>query len=60
MNVIPIHALSTAQVRDIASHAAERGERIEDANPYTTGTTQHAIFVSAFNVRAADLRRVDA
>lgn len=55
MQIKPITALSEAEAIDLATHAAERGERIEDVNPFPEGTVLHAIFARAFAARAADL-----
>ncbi|MFM9424370.1 hypothetical protein RCH10_000798 [Variovorax sp. GrIS 2.14] len=57
MHVTPIERLTPEQVRDIARHAAERGERLEDANPFASGSPQRLTFASAFQLCARDLQR---
>ena len=57
MDVTPIDRLSTAQIDDLAIHAAERGERLEDANPFAPGSPQRLTFASAFQRCARDLQR---
>ena len=57
MHVTSIDRLSNAQIHDLARHAAERGERLEDANPFALGTPQRLSFDSAFRVCARDLLR---
>lgn len=51
-----IHTLTDTEVRDLAAHAAERGERVEDVNPFTAGTHAHTVFAEAFHEREADLQ----
>lgn len=61
MHVIkPLHALAPSEIRDLATHAAERGERLKDVNPFPRGTTARAVFSRAFARRAADLRPYSA
>jgi hypothetical protein len=56
MQVKRINALTLAEVRDLAAHTAERGERIKDVNPFARGTLPREVFTRAFVQRAADLR----
>ncbi len=56
MQVRPLSSLTDGEVHDLAIHAAERGERVEDANPFPAGARQHAVFVDAFERHAADLQ----
>ncbi|RYF59462.1 MAG: hypothetical protein EOO27_09235 [Comamonadaceae bacterium] len=55
MHVKPISALTSAEIHDLAVHAAERGERVEDVNPFPQGSRQNLDFARAFNQRAAEL-----
>lgn len=56
MQVRPLSSLTDAEVHDLATHAAERGERVEDANPFPAHAPHHAVFAAAFAQRAADLQ----
>lgn len=56
MHVKPISALTTREIRDLAVHAAERGERIKDVNPFSRRSVGRAVFSRAFARRAAELR----
>ncbi|WP_213956308.1 hypothetical protein [Variovorax sp. dw_954] len=56
MEVKPISALTRAEICDLATHAAERGERIEDVNPFPEWTRNHVVFTNAFVKREAVLR----
>lgn len=57
-HVKPIADLTDGEVRELAVCAAERGERIEDVNPFTGSTHArlHALFEKAFREREADLQ----
>jgi hypothetical protein len=57
-HVKPISALTHAEMHDLAIHAAERGECVEDVNPFPDGTPEHRLFAAAFEQRATDLLQV--
>ena len=56
MHIRSLSKLTDAEVRDLGRHAAERGERVEDVNPFTAGTHAHTVFAEAFHEREADLQ----
>lgn len=56
MDIKPLQSLSDAEIRVMAQHAAESGECIDSANPFTLGTHTHTVFAEAFHERAADLQ----
>lgn len=56
MHVRPISTLTAAEIRDLATHAAERGERIKDVNPFPRRTLQRRAFTRAYVRRALELR----
>lgn len=55
MQVKPLTSLSHAEVADLARHAADRGEDLEQANPFPAGHWRHATFADVFRARAAEL-----
>lgn len=55
-DIKPLHALSRDEVRDLATHAAERGECLEQANPFGSADLNHVLFTTAFVRRADELR----
>ncbi len=55
-HVKPLGSLTDHEIHELAVCAAERGERIEDVNPFTAGTHAHARFEQAFRQREADLQ----
>ena len=59
-DVKPLHALTRDEVRDLATHAADRGERLEEANPFGPADLNHVLFTTAFARRADELLRADA
>lgn len=58
MNVKPLHALSHAEVVDLARHAADRGDDLDQANPFAADCWRHGVFNDVFRARAADLQPV--
>ena len=56
MHIRPIASLTAADLRELAVHAAERGERIKDVNPFPHGTPQRRDFSRAYVARALELR----
>jgi len=56
--VKPLASLTDAEVTELASAAADRGECVSDVNPFTARTHKrlHALFEQAFRQRAADLQ----
>jgi hypothetical protein len=58
MHVKPLSSLSHEEVADLAAHAAERGEELALANPYTPGSWRHTVFRDVFLARTADLQPV--
>lgn len=56
MQVKPIALLTTDEAIDLAHAAAERGECIEDANPFPDGSARGHEFVTAFALRCSELR----
>lgn len=54
-HVKPIDSLTDAEIRDLARAAAERGERIEDVNPFTAAHARRT-YEQAFREREADLQ----
>ncbi|MNY08773.1 hypothetical protein D3C86_1416440 [compost metagenome] len=55
MHVKSLSALAHAEVVDLATHAADRGEDLECANPFAPGNWRHATFEDAFLARCAAL-----
>ncbi|VTU38419.1 hypothetical protein H4CHR_04420 [Variovorax sp. PBS-H4] len=60
MHIRPIKTLPLPEVADLGRFAAERGERIKDANPFPRGTPRRAQFSRAYARRALELRLVAA
>jgi hypothetical protein len=56
VQIKPIASLTSAEVLELARHAAERGERIKDVNPFARGTPLRTVFSCAFAKRALELR----
>ena len=56
MHIKPIKELTCAEIRSLAFAAADRGERLESANPFTDGSLGHDSFSAAFHERSADLQ----
>lgn len=54
-HIKPLTSITAAEAADLGTYAAERGERVEDANPFPAGTPQHAAFLQAFDQRAEEL-----
>ena len=55
MHIKPLADLTDAEIHELGSCAAERGERIEDVNPFTAGHA-HDLFEEAFRQREAELQ----
>ena len=55
MHVKPLSSLSLAEVADLARHAADRGEDLEQANPFPAGHCRHPTFEDVFRERSAEL-----
>ncbi|BEP54509.1 hypothetical protein GmRootV118_17530 [Variovorax sp. V118] len=58
MHVKSLSALDHAEVVELATHAAERGDDIAHANPFSAGCWRHAVFRDVFVARTADLQPV--
>lgn len=56
MQIKPIYALTPREIRELARHAADRGERIKDVNPYPRGSNPRLVFSRAYVHRAIELR----
>lgn len=55
MQIKTLSSLSHAEVADLAARAADRGEDLDQANPFAPGDWQHATFADVFRARAGEL-----
>lgn len=44
----PLDRLTAAELRQLATAAAERGEALDTANVFAVGTEQHALFTTEY------------
>ncbi|MBX3653229.1 MAG: hypothetical protein KF686_03530 [Ramlibacter sp.] len=51
----PLDQLDDAEISVLAASAAERGEPVEDANPFPPGSRKHEIFMRAYRAREDEL-----
>jgi hypothetical protein len=58
MHVKSLSTLDHAEVVELATHAAERGDDIAHANPFPPGCWRHAVFRVVFVARTVDLQLV--
>ena len=56
MQIKLITELTDVEIRILAFDAADRGERVESANPFTDGSRGHGNFSADFHERCADLQ----
>lgn len=56
MHVIkPLHSLTRSEVRELAYAAADRGEPVDTANPFVSGTHSFDWFQADYSHRQAEL-----
>jgi hypothetical protein len=55
MHIKALASLSHSEVADLARAAADRGEDLEQANPFPAGHWRRATFEDVFRERSAEL-----
>lgn len=56
MQIKALDSLTHPEVRELARHAADRGDCFKDANPFPKGSISRGVFDRAYLKRAAHLR----
>lgn len=54
----PLSALTREEIAELGHLAAERGEAVEDVNPFTSGTHEATTFERSYRARSTELAHV--